>query len=65
MPTVLHEAQARALRAMSIAERMRLNASLWDHARVLKEAALRAMHPEWSEEQVRNATREALQNARG
>lgn len=50
---------------MSIAERMRLNASLWDHARALKEAALRALHPEWSEEQVRNATREALQNARG
>lgn len=32
---------------MSVAERMRLNASLWDHARALKEATLRAMHPDW------------------
>ena len=38
METVLHEAQIRALRRMSLGERMRLNASLWDHARALKEA---------------------------
>ena len=48
---------------MSLAQRLILNASLWNHARALKEAALRAQHREWSDVQVREAARKAIQNA--
>ena len=58
-----HPAQIAALRSMSVAQRLALNASLWDHARVLKEATLRGEHLNWSEEAVRNAARKALQHA--
>lgn len=60
---IMHEAQAEALRRMSLAERIRLNASLWEHARVLKEATLRARHSDWTETQVHDAAKEALQRA--
>ena len=63
MSTEFHIEQIRSLRAMSVAERLVLNASLWEHARVLKEAALRKLHEDWSDEQVRQAAREALQHA--
>ena len=48
---------------MSLAQRLILNASLWNHARALKEGALRAQHHEWSDVQVREAARKAIQNA--
>ena len=63
MVAVLHEAQLRALQQMTVGQRLQLNASLWEHARVLKEAAVRALHTEWSEEQVREAARKVLESA--
>jgi len=65
MTRVFHDAQIRALRDMTVAERLRLNASLWDHARALKEATLRAQHPDWTQERVRVSARKALQGERG
>ena len=60
---VLHPEQVRVLRAMSLGERLALNASLWENARALQEAAVRGRHPDWTEEQVRNAAREAIRRA--
>ena len=63
MQNVVHEAQVQAFRRMSLAERIRLNASLWDHARALKEAALRERHPAWTDREIQMAATEALQRA--
>jgi hypothetical protein len=60
---VLHPEQVRALRKMSLGERLLLNARLWDNAHALKAAAFRARHPDWSEEQIRQAAREAIRRA--
>ena len=60
---VLHPEQVRALRKMSPGQRLALNAGLWDNAHALKEAALRHRHPDWSEEQIRQAAREAIRRA--
>ena len=63
MKTEFHEAQVRSLREMSVSQRLVLNASLWEHARALKEAVLREQHKDWSEDRVRTSAREALQHA--
>jgi hypothetical protein len=60
---VLHPEQVRALRAMSLGQRLALNASLWENAHLLKQAGLRARHPEWSDVQIRQAAREAIRRA--
>jgi len=63
MKIEFHELQINVLRSMSVSQRLVLNASLWDHAKVLKQAMLRREHLHWSEEEIRRATREALQHA--
>ena len=63
MQAVLHAAQRDALQKMGVANRLKLNATLWEHARALKVAALRAQHADWDQEQIRRAAQEALQRA--
>jgi hypothetical protein len=65
MDQILTHEQVRALRKMSLGQRIALNASLWDHANALKQEALRTLHPDLSEEQVREAAREVIQSAAG
>ena len=48
---------------MSPGQKLALNASLWENAHLLKEAGLRMRHPDWSEEQIREAAREAIRRA--
>lgn len=48
---------------MSPARKLRAALDLYWSARSLKETALRTQHPEWSEEQVRQAVREVFLNA--
>lgn len=45
---------------MSPAEKIDLTGRLWLQARNLKRATLRSLHPDWSEEQVEGAVREAM-----
>ena len=52
------------LRAMSPAQKLRAAERLYESARQLKAAALRAQHPDWSEETIRRAVREAFLHAR-
>jgi hypothetical protein len=49
-----------APRRLSAAEKLRAAERLYWSARQLKEAALRAHHPEWSEATIRRAVRDAF-----
>lgn len=57
------EAQ-RILRAMSPAQKLRAAERLYHSARQLKAAALRAAHPDWTDEAVHRAVREAFLHSR-
>jgi hypothetical protein len=58
------EAQ-RVVQAMSPAQKLRAAERLYHSARQLKAAALRAQHPEWSDEAIRQTVREVFLYARG
>ncbi len=53
------------LRAMSPAQKLRAAERLYHSARQLKAAALRAEHPDWPEEAIRQAVRTIFLYARG
>lgn len=55
----------RILRAMSPAQKLKAAERLYYSARQLKAAALRAQHPEWSDETICRVVREAFLYARG
>ena len=50
----------RILRAMSPAQKLKAAERLHQSARQLKAAALRAAHPDWTDEAIRRAVREAF-----
>jgi hypothetical protein len=56
--------ERRILRAMTPAQKLRAAARLYQSARRLKAAALRAQHPEWSEAEIQEAVREIFLRAR-
>jgi hypothetical protein len=57
VPTMDPEVK-KALQAMSPAQKLRAAERLYYSARELKAAALRAEHPDWTEEAIRQAVRE-------
>ena len=62
-PNMEDEAQ-RILKAMSPAQKLRAAERLYWSARQLKAAALRAEHPDWTEEAIQLAVREIFLYAR-
>lgn len=54
----------RTLRAMTPEQKLRAAEGLYDSARELKAAVLRADHPEWTEEQIQRTVRDWLADAR-
>jgi hypothetical protein len=56
--------QLRILRAMTPEQKLEAAMRLYWSARGLKAAALRARHPEWSEEELQRAVREIFLYAR-
>lgn len=58
-----NEAQL-VVQAMSPAQKLRAAERLYYSARQLKAAALRAQHPDWTEEAIRRAVREIFLYAR-
>lgn len=48
----------RILRAMTLEQKLRTATRLYWSARRLKAAALRAQHPDWTEEEIERAVRE-------
>lgn len=63
MPTVL-ELELIRLRSMTAAEKLAVAEAMWREAWALKEASLRAQHPEWTAAQLHAATREAMSGGR-
>ena len=56
--------QIRVLRGMPAEEKFRAATRLYWSARRWKAAWIRHQHPDWTEEQVQQAVREAFANAR-
>jgi hypothetical protein len=54
----------KVLQAMSPAQKLRAAERLYYSARQLKSAALRAEHPDWTDEAIRRAVREIFLYAR-
>ena len=54
------DAQISALRAMTMGQRWQAAEDLYFSARELKAGAVRALHPDWSEERVLQAVRESF-----
>lgn len=50
----------RILREMTPAQKLKAAGLLYHSARRLKAAALRSQHPEWTEDEVKRAVREAF-----
>lgn len=63
VPTMDPEVK-KVLQAMSPAQKLRAAERLYHSARQLKAAALRAEHPDWTEEVIRQAVREIFLYAR-
>jgi hypothetical protein len=57
--------QTDVLRAMTPGQRLEAAARLYWTAREIKEAALRARHPDWTDAQIKRAVVEAFLYARG
>ena len=56
----MNEAQLRILRQMTPEQKLKAAERLYWSARELKATALRAQHPEWSENQVQKAVRDSF-----
>ena len=56
--------ERKILQAMSPAQKLRAAERLYYSARQLKEAALRAQHPDWTDEAIRKAVRDIFLYAR-
>ena len=60
----MSSASQRIVRAMSPAQKRKAAGRLYHSARQLKAAALRAQHPDWTDEAIRHAVREAFLHSR-
>ena len=60
----LHPEQIKALRQMSLQRRLDLALAGIESAGDLRKAMIRAEHPDWSADQVEEAVREEVRNAR-
>jgi hypothetical protein len=58
----LHPEQVKALRKMTLAQRLRNGLEFMEQMRQLKAAALRARHPTWTPEQIAQALRQFVRN---
>jgi len=63
-PSSMKTEAQRVVQAMSPAQKLRAAERLYHSARQLKTAALRAQHPEWSDEAIRQTVREIFLYAR-
>jgi hypothetical protein len=62
MSEELHPEQIKALRRMTPAQRLKIGLQFMEEMRQLKGAALRAQHPDWTEEQIAQAVREFVRH---
>lgn len=62
--TTAIDVQARALRAMSADEKVRVSQALWEEMWEVLAAGVRGRHPEWSPAEVAAGVRELLRDVR-
>ena len=62
--TIMHPEQKHIYQSMSPEKKLKAALRLYHSARKFKDAGLRAQHPDWSEERIRQALREYMLNAR-
>jgi ABC-type multidrug transport system ATPase subunit len=55
---MLHPEQKRIYQNMTVEQKLRIAADLYNSARELKAAGLRAQHPNWSEKKIQEKVRE-------
>jgi hypothetical protein len=60
----MHPEQIRIFKAMEPEKKLKLAQMLYDSARELKTASLKARYPEWSEEKIKDRVREIFLYAR-
>lgn len=58
------EAYLKIIRSLSPAQKFKTAAEMWELAHEIKASALRTQHPDWTEEEVQRAVREAFLYAR-
>lgn len=58
------EVYLKIVRSLSPAQKFKAAEEMWEAARELKAAVLRARHPDWTEQEIQRAVREALLYAR-
>lgn len=54
----MHPEQVKIFKTMSAAKKLQLAADFYSSARNLKSQSLRSQHPDWTEEQIRQKTKE-------
>jgi len=59
------EVYLKIIRGLTPAQKFKAAQEMWEAAWELKTAALRARHPDWAEEEIQRAVREAFLYARG
>ncbi|MFC1822571.1 hypothetical protein ACFL9T_07675 [Thermodesulfobacteriota bacterium] len=60
---MMHPEQKRILKTMTPSQKLKVAMDLYYSARELKAAGLRAQHPGWTEERIREEVREIFNNA--
>ena len=60
----MHPEQLRIFKAMEPEKKLKLAQMLYYSARELKAASLKARHPDWSEEKIKDSVREIFLYAR-
>lgn len=60
----MHPEQQKTFKDMSPEKKLKLALDLYYSARMLKEAGLKQQHPDWSESQIKEKTREFFLYAR-
>jgi hypothetical protein len=60
----MHPEQKRIYQSMTAEQKLEVSLRLYYSARELKAAGLRAQHPDWTEEQIRDKVREIFLYAR-
>lgn len=60
----MDEETLKIIRAMTPAQKLQAAQRLYESAKQLKAAALRSQHPDWTEDQIHQAVRDAFLYAR-
>ena len=64
-PEMEDDVYLKIIRGLTPAQKLKAAQEIWEVARQVKAAGLRSQHPDWTEEEIQRAVREAFLYARG